>query len=214
MTPHITQMSRHQAETLDFIAPREFLPIPDEYSFIMQTSKEAEDFLDCSPQNLAHHASLKHKALSGICERQHIPCSWTRDKSQSPSQRGHCTKYIWYSLCRVFGSGESGVWHRMVLSCPPIVRAEQMESTSTASKVKELMKDINQNQTEGKSIIFSCWTTALDLVGHHLKLCGLPFERVDGSCTHAQQHEDTRILIMTTGTGAEGSVSLYPRDSH
>ncbi|EDN94474.1 predicted protein [Sclerotinia sclerotiorum 1980 UF-70] len=58
----MTPLMQHQAEALDFIAQREFGPIPDEYSLwttqtyetqtcIMQTSKEAKDFLDCSLRN-------------------------------------------------------------------------------------------------------------------------------------------------------------------
>ncbi|TGO40525.1 hypothetical protein BHYA_0036g00580 [Botrytis hyacinthi] len=94
-----------------------------------------------------------------------------------------------------------------------LITSSKFESTGIASKMKELLKDVSRNQTGGKSIIFSCWTTSLDLVGHHLKLCGLLFERIDGSCTRAQRYdilqkyitdENIRILIMTTGTGAEG----------
>ncbi len=71
------------------------------------------------------------------------------------------------------------------------------------------------------SIIFSCWTRTLDLVGKHLKKANLKYLRIDGNC-RPQAREETldefarssqkRILIMTTGTGAHGYVILYDSD--
>ncbi|KAJ8062490.1 hypothetical protein OCU04_009020 [Sclerotinia nivalis] len=92
--------------------------------------------------------------------------------------------------------------------------SEVFETTNgISSKISALLTDIKQNQTEGKSLIFSCWTTSLDLVGYHLSLHRLSFQRLDGNSSHSQRREilkefvadsTKRILIMTTGTGAEG----------
>ncbi|KAF7918224.1 uncharacterized protein EAE98_009836 [Botrytis deweyae] len=128
------------------------------------------------------------------------------DKDDIHSRCSICSQPVINNACFADEVGNKRKAHSLTTS-------SKFESTGIASKMKELLKDINRNQTGGKSIIFSCWTTSLDLVGHHLKLCGLPFERIDGSCTRAQRYdilqkyttdENIRILIMTTGTGAEG----------
>ncbi|TGO72033.1 hypothetical protein BELL_0500g00090 [Botrytis elliptica] len=128
------------------------------------------------------------------------------DKDDIHSRCSICSQPVINNACFADEVGNKRKAHSLTTS-------SKFESTGIASKMKELMKDVNRNQTGGKSIIFSCWTTSLDLVGHHLKLCGLPFERIDGSCTRAQRYdilqkyttdENIRILIMTTGTGAEG----------
>jgi SWI/SNF-related matrix-associated actin-dependent regulator of chromatin subfamily A3 len=63
------------------------------------------------------------------------------------------------------------------------------------------------------SIIFSCWTRSLDLVSQHLGLQQIKYARIDGTYSLSQRqkilgdyHTDaaTRILLMTTGTGAVG----------
>lgn len=82
-----------------------------------------------------------------------------------------------------------------------------------SSKVTALIHDIKNKSTEGKSIVFSCWTRSLDLVAHHLSLQNINFARIDGSYSLSQRQkildtyesdEQTRILLMTTGTGAVG----------
>lgn len=66
------------------------------------------------------------------------------------------------------------------------------------------------------SIIFTCWTRTLDLIEIYLSRFGLNtrhYQRIDGDCTTLKREKildrfskdpDTRILIMTTGTGAVG----------
>ena len=66
------------------------------------------------------------------------------------------------------------------------------------------------------SIIFTCWTRTLDLIEIYLSHYGLNarnYQRIDGNCTTLKREKildrfskdpDTRILIMTTGTGAVG----------
>jgi len=71
------------------------------------------------------------------------------------------------------------------------------------------------------SIIFSTWTTSLDLVELYLDRAGLKhaFLRVDGKTDPAKRRsifdafkdvEAKRILLMTTGTGAHGFVHAKP----
>ncbi|KIW77958.1 hypothetical protein Z517_07791 [Fonsecaea pedrosoi CBS 271.37] len=89
-----------------------------------------------------------------------------------------------------------------------------LRSTGHSSKMIALTKDLRSAAAAGdKSIVFSCWTTTLDLIGHHLQWWGIPFQRVDGE--HSFKHRQnmlTRfetdpcipVLIMTTGVGAFG----------
>jgi SWI/SNF-related matrix-associated actin-dependent regulator of chromatin subfamily A3 len=82
-----------------------------------------------------------------------------------------------------------------------------------SSKMVALVQDLLHTSTDNKSIVFTCWTTTLDLVGQHLHQSHIPFLRIDGE--HAfeyrqrvlQQFETDpaiRVLIMTTGVGAFG----------
>jgi len=67
------------------------------------------------------------------------------------------------------------------------------------------------------SIIFSSWTRSLDIVQLHLKRLGIAYMRVDGNTELSKRQPTfdafkddvrTRVLLMTTGTGAFGYVSV------
>jgi SWI/SNF-related matrix-associated actin-dependent regulator of chromatin subfamily A3 len=86
-------------------------------------------------------------------------------------------------------------------------------SEGQSSKMVALVQDLLHTSTDNKSIVFTCWTTTLDLVSQHLQQSHIPFLRIDGE--HAfeyrqrvlQQFETDpaiRVLIMTTGVGAFG----------
>ena len=104
-----------------------------------------------------------------------------------------------------------------------------LDGNSISSKVTALINDLKANANEGKrlvhytfykvkclllpSIVFSCWTRSLDLVAQHLSLQQTKYARIDGAYSLSQRqqvlgdyHTDTatRILLMTTGTGAVG----------
>jgi SWI/SNF-related matrix-associated actin-dependent regulator of chromatin subfamily A3 len=82
-----------------------------------------------------------------------------------------------------------------------------------STKVSRLMQDLRTGLYGAKSIVFSCWTKTLDLIGHHLNLEQIKFSRIDGETTvprrqriltHFEESDHVRVLIMTTGTGAFG----------
>lgn len=63
------------------------------------------------------------------------------------------------------------------------------------------------------SIVFSQWTSTLDLIGQHLDRKQMVFERIDGKTDITRRQEVLEefehgesffILIMTTGVGAFG----------
>lgn len=67
------------------------------------------------------------------------------------------------------------------------------------------------------SIIFSSWTTSLNLVELHLRRLEIAHMRVDGNVEPSKREsifdafrddENARILLMTTGTGAHGYVNV------
>jgi hypothetical protein len=70
------------------------------------------------------------------------------------------------------------------------------------------------------SIIFTCWTRTLDLLEFYLKQACLDsryFQRIDGECPTTKRerilaefadNSNLRVLIMTTGTGAVGYVTI------
>lgn len=83
----------------------------------------------------------------------------------------------------------------------------------TSSKLDALVQDLRQTSPADKSIVFTCWTTTLDLVGWYLEQNQIPYLRVDGE--HAFEYRrrtlhrfetdpSVRVLIMTTGVGALG----------
>lgn len=69
--------------------------------------------------------------------------------------------------------------------------------------------------TDTLSIVFSCWTRSLDLVGRFLDAQKIRFARIDGSLSLSERQKmladfesepSISVLIMTTGTGATGYI--------
>ncbi|KAI8635199.1 hypothetical protein F5Y19DRAFT_469074 [Xylariaceae sp. FL1651] len=80
-------------------------------------------------------------------------------------------------------------------------------------KMNALVQDVMQGLDEMKSIIFSCWTCTMDLIGHHLDEAKVDYLRIDGDTLMSKRQRlldqfdgrsGARILLMTTGTGAFG----------
>lgn len=81
-----------------------------------------------------------------------------------------------------------------------------------SSKMEALVQDLIACHDD-KCIVFSCWTTTLELVAQHLRRSNIRFEQIDGSMSIASRHrileafsvdQDIAVLIMTTGVGAFG----------
>ncbi|KAH8800403.1 SNF2 family N-terminal domain-containing protein [Xylogone sp. PMI_703] len=90
---------------------------------------------------------------------------------------------------------------------------QYFDKDGCSTKVSAVVTDIEQNKTDSKSIVFSCWTRSLDLIGIFLTSRKLKFVRIDGSHTIGQRKRileiyqkdpEIQILLMTTGTGAVG----------
>ncbi|KAK2034132.1 SNF2 family domain-containing protein [Colletotrichum zoysiae] len=82
-----------------------------------------------------------------------------------------------------------------------------------STKMDALIRDVKEDIWTTKSIVFSCWTRTLHLVGMHLERAGVRFAMIDGNCPLSERQrilekfandDGLRVLIMTTGTGAFG----------
>ncbi|KAK1989120.1 SNF2 family domain-containing protein [Colletotrichum cereale] len=82
-----------------------------------------------------------------------------------------------------------------------------------STKMEALIRDVKEDVWTTKSIVFSCWTRTLHLVGMHLQRAGVRFAMIDGNCPLSERQkilerfakeDGMRVLIMTTGTGAFG----------
>lgn len=97
------------------------------------------------------------------------------------------------------------------------IEAESTTERTYPSKLKVLLKDVQENSNGEKSVIFSFWKRTLDLVGDLFKENNVSFFRVDGSLPFGarkavlsdfQTSTNTKVLLMTLGTGAVGLNSL------
>jgi hypothetical protein len=71
------------------------------------------------------------------------------------------------------------------------------------------------------SIVFSAWKKSLDLVACLFSVKAIPFATIDGSISLPERRKvlldfkskpDTKVLLMTLGTGAVGHVPPSPFD--
>jgi superfamily II DNA or RNA helicase len=95
-------------------------------------------------------------------------------------------------------------------ACHPALLPGQTAQTS--SKVVALVEALEQVAAEGhKALVFSQWTSLLDLVEPHLGAAGIPFTRLDGSTRDRQAVVDTfqassgpPVLLASLKAGGTG----------
>ncbi|KAF2178931.1 hypothetical protein K469DRAFT_597911 [Zopfia rhizophila CBS 207.26] len=88
----------------------------------------------------------------------------------------------------------------------------QQEMPQISSKVHALLLEIEAVPTE-KSVVFSFWTSTLDMVQQALQEAGIRFVRIDGKVPHNNrkhlldqfsQDPAVRVILVTTSCGAVG----------
>ncbi|KIL89286.1 hypothetical protein FAVG1_07680 [Fusarium avenaceum] len=113
-------------------------------------------------------------------------------------------------------------------SCLPTGTKSKVESlgislqAGPSAKVQKLIQNINAEQFENstcsaippvKSLVFSCWTSVLDLVQNALLQAGFVCERIDGKCSIKRREESLSrfvndpcctVMLATIGSGGEG----------
>ncbi|KAI0514753.1 hypothetical protein F5B22DRAFT_636859 [Xylaria bambusicola] len=108
-----------------------------------------------------------------------------------------------------------------------LARSAYFKETGFSTKMNALVEDVKDRMEELKSIVFSCWTHTMDLVGRHLKNAGIDYLRIDGDTLMSKRQRildefdkdsGARVLLrwvrfetskssfigVTTGTGAFG----------
>ncbi|HYO52441.1 DEAD/DEAH box helicase [Archangium sp.] len=86
------------------------------------------------------------------------------------------------------------------------------QQASSSSKVQTLVEALGTAVSEGhKALVFSQWTSLLDLIEPHLKSSGIAFERLDGTTTNRgevttrfQSPEGAPVLLMSLKAGGTG----------
>ncbi|WP_224248416.1 DEAD/DEAH box helicase [Hyalangium gracile] len=95
-------------------------------------------------------------------------------------------------------------------ACHPALVPGQQASTS--SKVQTLVEALSTAVSDGhKALVFSQWTSLLDLLEPHLKAAGIGFDRLDGSTANRgevtskfQGPDGAPVLIMSLKAGGTG----------
>jgi SNF2 family DNA or RNA helicase len=95
-------------------------------------------------------------------------------------------------------------------ACHPALVPGQQASTST--KLEALVDALNNAVAEGhKALVFSQWTSLLDLIEPHLVTSGIAFERLDGSTPDRgavtqrfQSAEGAPVMLISLKAGGTG----------
>jgi superfamily II DNA or RNA helicase len=109
----------------------------------------------------------------------------------------------------VFGAFEMLLRLRQACCHIGLIPGQKAESSS---KVELLLETLETSQAEGhRSLIFSQWTSYLDLIEPHLKSAGIEFLRLDGSTMNRQEivsqfqnESGPPVLLMSLKAGGVG----------
>ncbi|EPX55098.1 hypothetical protein D187_009604 [Cystobacter fuscus DSM 2262] len=86
------------------------------------------------------------------------------------------------------------------------------QRANTSSKVQTLVEALGTAVLDGhKALVFSQWTSLLDLIEPHLKMAGIAFDRLDGSTANRgevterfQGQDGAPVLLMSLKAGGTG----------
>ncbi|WNG21445.1 SNF2-related protein [Cystobacter fuscus] len=86
------------------------------------------------------------------------------------------------------------------------------QRANTSSKVQTLVEALGTAVSDGhKALVFSQWTSLLDLIEPHLKTAGIAFDRLDGSTANRgevterfQGQDGASVLLMSLKAGGTG----------
>ncbi|KAK6855681.1 hypothetical protein PG995_007832 [Apiospora arundinis] len=94
-----------------------------------------------------------------------------------------------------------------------LIDKSPMSQFDYPTKVRELLRDLQKLSRDVKSIVFSFWTSTLDICKEALDNAGIQFERVDGTVkpkerekafARFQEKNDTQVLLLSLSCGAVG----------
>ncbi|KAI0530449.1 SNF2 family N-terminal domain-containing protein [Xylaria digitata] len=94
-----------------------------------------------------------------------------------------------------------------------IAMTTEMPRAGFSTKLNAVVQNVARNGPHSKHIIFSGWTSTLDLLSYLFKQERIPYLRVDGRTSYAERSKNLKIfkddpqvpvLLMSIGTGAVG----------
>ncbi|KAK6207682.1 heterokaryon incompatibility protein (SNF2 family domain-containing protein) [Colletotrichum tabaci] len=157
-------------------------------------------------------------APGGPTRRRHCPVCENWMRTAARSQQAAAAPAATSPLIRVDGPG--GVSGDVEMVDAPAAKTSADKDDELyfnhigySTKMEALIRDVKEDVWTTKSIVFSCWTRTLHLVGMHLQRAGVRFDMIDGNCPLSERQkilekfakeDGVRVLIMTTGTGAFG----------
>ncbi|KAI3328987.1 hypothetical protein HD806DRAFT_481296 [Xylariaceae sp. AK1471] len=175
-------------------------------------------------EKICHGCEQRRPALGSSCTSSmtnncdHFFCSSCLEDLETivgPSEPMSCPGCMYKDTAKSLHTGimptrnnNRRVYHRDTLG-----RGAYFKEVGFSTKMNALVQDVKQGLDEMKSIVFSCWTCTMDLVGRHLEKAGIKFLRIDGDTLMSKRQRTlddfdkdfgARVLLMTTGTGAFG----------
>ncbi|KAK7960376.1 hypothetical protein PG988_011590 [Apiospora saccharicola] len=157
----------------------------------------------CAPLDAASQQDLPPLMHITKCLRLHCSACYDRWPTQAGGIRNLCDCEPRCPLTRVH-----------LPSCPTMPLINNLTSHfDYPTKVSELIRDLGKLPGDVKSIVFSFWTSTLDICKEALEDSGIRCERVDGTVKQKerekafarfQEKNDTQVLLLSLSCGAVG----------
>ncbi|KAH8743203.1 SNF2 family N-terminal domain-containing protein [Diaporthe sp. PMI_573] len=184
----------------DSFDPPDLTPGP---SSVFEVLASGPEVMECS----------ETAALLGICRVCGVPIS--NSEFLSPDDSGDCGTQLWCSLCLLdlADPTEEGSDSDVTSLQNVSTKASVAEEKHWPTKICALLEDIQSQDGNTKCIIFSSWTSTLDLADAALSQSGMRCLRFDGKTPNKQrkgilqQFSDPNgpaVLLMSLQCGAVG----------
>ncbi len=93
----------------------------------------------------------------------------------------------------------------------PALLSDDADYGNDSAKLDEIIREIEENASNHKILIFSQFLKMLDLIRQHLEKVGIPYEYLDGSTQdragrvrHFQESQQCRVFLMSLKAGGVG----------
>lgn len=93
----------------------------------------------------------------------------------------------------------------------PALLSDDADYGNESAKLDEIIREIEENASNHKILIFSQFLKMLDLIRQHLEKVGIPYEYLDGSTQdragrvrHFQESQQCRVFLMSLKAGGVG----------
>lgn len=93
----------------------------------------------------------------------------------------------------------------------PLLLSDDVDYGNESAKLEEIVREIQENSSNHKMLIFSQFLGMLDLIRQHLDKVGIPYEYLDGQTTDRagrvnrfQNDQECRVFLMSLKAGGVG----------